>query len=423
MTIDKLVENVVNKKLQRKLLLTTSFGWALVAAYVMIMSFTISPISKEWNLSVNLSSLLASSTFIGMFFGALIAGNVSDLIGRKKTSILFLFQGIFFAFLVYFTNSPESFIIVRILSGIGFGGLLPSLNAYLTEFLTVGIRGKYLVYLETSWAFGSIYIGLVHLILGANINWKLDYVALTVGIIPLIILLKAPESPKYLIVNNKFDLFKKQFNYIIKENIEVENIEKISFLNLFTKKYLKRTLNIYFLWFTMSFGYYGIFIWVKGILLNKGISLVQSDWFTFYMFLAQVPGYLLSAYLIEKIGRKPSLLLFTFGTAFSSLFFAFSNSPSMVVISSLIVSIFCMGAWGLTYAYTPELYPTNFRGAANGSSSALTRLAGFIAPFYTSYFLSHNMMYVGLIGIAILFIITGIANYYFLPETKNKEVF
>jgi putative MFS transporter len=172
----------------------------------------------------------------------------------------------------------------------------------------------------------------------------------------------------------------------------------------------------------MSFGYYGIFIWVKGILLSKGISLVQSDWFTFYMFLAQLPGYLLSAYLIEKIGRKPSLLLFTFGTSLSALFFAFSSSPSMVIVSSLIVSIFCMGAWGLTYAYTPELYPTKFRGAANGSSAALTRLAGFIAPFYTSYFLSQDMIYVGLIGISILFIITGISNYISLPETKNKEV-
>jgi len=423
LTIDKLVEKVVDKNLQRKLLFTTSFGWALVAAYVMIMSFTISPISNEWDLSMQLSSLLASSTFIGMFFGALIAGNLADLIGRKKTSIFFLSVGIVFAFLVYFTNSPESFIIVRILSGIGFGGLLPSLNAYLSEFLSIGIRGKYLVYLETSWAFGSIYIGIIHLLFGSNINWKIDYVSLVIGIIPLIILLKIPESPKYLIVNDKMNLFKKYFNFIPKEKIEIEKSKKVSFLNLFTKKYLKRTLNVYLLWFTMSFGYYGVFIWVKGILLSKGISLVQSDWFTFYMFLAQLPGYLLSAYLIEKIGRKPSLLLFSFGTAFSALFFAFSNSPSMVIVSSLIVSIFCMGAWGLTYAFTPELYPTNFRGAANGSSAALTRLAGFIAPFYTSYFLAKDMIYLGLIGISILFIITGILNYIFLPETKNKEVY
>jgi len=423
LTIDKLVEKVVDKSLQRKLLFTTSFGWALVAAYVMIMSFTIGPISEEWNLSVQLSSLLAASTFIGMFFGALIAGNLSDLIGRKKTSIFFLAQGIIFAFLVYFTNSPESFIIVRILSGIGFGGLLPSLNAYLTEFLSVGLRGRYLVYLETSWAFGSIYIGIIHLLFGSNIDWKLDYVSLAIGIIPLLILLKIPESPKYLIVNDKLDDFKKYFNFLPKEKIEIQKSKKVSFLNLFTKKYLSRTINIYLLWFTMSFGYYGVFIWVKGILLSKGISLVQSDWFTFYMFLAQVPGYLLAAYLIEKIGRKPSLLIFTFGTSLSALFFAFSSSPSMVIISSLIVSIFTMGAWGLTYAYTPELYPTNFRGAANGSSAALTRVAGFIAPFYTSFFLSNDMIYIGLIGISILFVVTGIFNFIYLPETKNKEVY
>jgi putative MFS transporter len=172
----------------------------------------------------------------------------------------------------------------------------------------------------------------------------------------------------------------------------------------------------------MSFGYYGIFVWVKGILAQKGVNVVLTDWYTFYMFLAQLPGYLLAAYLIEKIGRRKSVLLFALGTAISSVIFASVSSNILVLIFSLVVSIFCMGEWGLTYAYTPELYPTTMRGTANGVSGALTRFSGFIAPFYTSYFLERGNINIGLIGIAILFLLTGILNFIFLPETLKKEV-
>lgn len=422
MTLDKILKEIQNDNLSKRLLIVCSIAWALVAAGVMIIPFTLNSIMIEWDLSRAYTSSLASSTFLGMFIGAISAGYISDFFGRKSTSIIFLLLASFFSILNGISYSPEIFLFFRIIAGFGFGGLLPSLNTYLTEFLNISLRGKYLVYLETSWAFGSIFIALVHIIFGRNISWRLDYLSLGLGIIPAILLFKFPESPKYLILNKNFSKFEKLFNYKIKDKIIFENKNIFTFKNLFKDKYTKISLNIFLLWFTMSFGYYGIFIWIKDVLFSKGISMVNTDFFTLFMLIAQLPGFLLASYLIDIIGRRKSILFFTLGTSLSMIFFAYAFEEILVLLSGLLVSIFCLGAWGLTYAYTPELYPTAFRGTANGTASAVTRFAGFLAPFYTSIFIEINNIILGLLGISLLFIITGIFNYKYLPETKNMEI-
>ncbi|BBE31294.1 permease [Tepiditoga spiralis] len=422
MTLDALIEKIISKNQRKFMLFITALGWAFVASGIMVLPFTQKMIMNEWHLSRVFATTLSSSTFIGMFLGALIAGLISDFIGRKNASLLFLIIASTFSVLTGFSSNPTLFIIFRIISGFGFGGLLPALNTYLTEFLNTSIRGKYLVLLESSWALGSIMIALFHIIIGRNFGWKYDYMFLSIGLIPFLIILYLPESPKYLLLKNKNKKFEKLFKYTLNEKIIFPKSTKSSIKNLFEKKYLSKTLNVWLLWFVMSFGYYGVFIWFKGILAQKGISIIKTDWYLFYMYLAQLPGYLLAAFLIEKIGRRKSILLFTFGTGISSILFAFANTNVTVLLYSMVVSIFCMGAWGLTYAYTPELYPTSFRGTANGTSGSITRLSGFLAPYYTAYFLEKNNIMIGLIGISLLFFITGTLNYIFLPETLNKEV-
>jgi putative MFS transporter len=421
MTLDKVIDESISSGKRKLLLFITSLGWAYVAAGVMIMPFAQPMVMTEWNLSRNFAASLSSSGFIGMFLGALIAGILSDKFGRKITSILFLTIATLFSFANGFATTPFNFIMFRVISGFGLGGLLPVLNTYLTEFLNVGIRGKYLVLLEASWAFGSIYMAIIHMIFGRYLGWNYDFIFMGIGLLPLILLLFVPESPKYLLIKDKKEEFKKLFKYDLKD-ISFKKQEKSSLKNILSKKYYKRTILVWLQWFTMSFGYYGIFIWIKGILFNKGIDFVKADWYTFYMYIAQLPGYLLAAYFIEKIGRRKSVLFFMIGTGISSIAFAYSSQNTIVLLMSLIVSIFTLGAWGLTYAYTPELYPTQYRGTANGTSSAVTRFSGFIAPYYTAFFLEKNIIFSGIIGIAILFIITGFLNFIFLPETKNVEV-
>ncbi len=416
MKIDHVVDLYVPSKVQRSLLLLFSFAWMTDAAGVMMMTFTLGGISAEWHLSTFQSSTIASLTFVGMLLGAISSGFVLDLAGRKFAMNLFLAFTIFFTFVDGFSPSPLFFGIFRFLSGIGYGGLMPSVNAYLSESTAIKIRGRYLVLLESSWAVGSILIGL-YAVFGSG--WRSVYYSILVASLIFIPFLRIKESPRYVFLKKG----KKGLEELLGVRIDsVEAIERpvVPVRALFGKKYFKSTILVWSSWFTISLIYYGLFTWLPKILSASGIG-TNALWFTFFIFLAQLPGYLSAAYLIEKMGRKSSLILFFTGTAISSLIFSFVTSIYTLVIAGLITSFFCMGVWGLVYAYTPELFPTPFRGSANGSAGMMARIAGIIAPYFVASFFGTNVLH-ALIWFSILAFLMALLTAFLGRETKAENI-
>jgi len=137
----------------------------------------------------------------------------------------------------------------------------------------------------------------------------------------------------------------------------------------------------------------------------------------------QLPGYLLAAYLIEKIGRKKSIAFFFIGTALSALLMASVASQIALLFSSVIISVFCLGAWGMVYAYTPELYPTKMRALGNGAAGVMARIAGILAPYYTAFVMDKtNSITLVMIPMAILTIISATFALIVGKETKGIPV-
>ena len=422
MKIDELVPMLIPSKAQRKFLILCALGWIAVAAGVMLIPFTLPAIITQWNLSAMEAGTLASATFMGMLLGALISGIVADLTGRKYANLIFLFLTSIVTALNGFAGSPKSFTILRFISGIGYGGLLPSVNAYLSELTSIKLRGRYLVYLETSWAIGSILIGLFAVTVGARWGWRSVYHVMAVFGLLIIPFALAPESPKYLFLKGGVSALEKQFKVKIEHEIEPVKRVSVPFTSLFSKEYRNLTIMVWVSWFVVSFVYYGIFIWLPKVFANKGIGEVRSMWFTFLMMVAQLPGYLSVAYLIERTGRKLTLAVYFFGTAVSTLIFAWATNLTVFVIAALVTSFFCLGVWGLVYAYTPELFPTAFRGTANGMAGVMARIAGIIAPYFTGYFLKNKAVIDALIWFAVLSVIAGLVVLLLGVETKGKAV-
>ncbi|MFN6991968.1 MAG: MFS transporter, partial [Fervidobacterium sp.] len=322
MTVDKIVEKHVTIKTQRNLLLITSIAWLFDAAGVIVLSFTLPSLLNEWNLTPQLGANLSSATFIGMLIGALSVGVVADLVGRKLSNIVYFLFTILFTFLLGFSRSASQYIILRILAGIGYGGLMPSVNAYLAEFTQKKIRGKYLVFLEASWAIGSILIGLFSVLTLNKLGWRWSYWVFGIGLLFLPIFFLLPESPKFIFVRQGKKGVEKVLKVKIEEDIEfVDNNAPV--LSIFKKQYITRNIMIWSSWFVVSFVYYTLFTWAPKIFAQQGISAVRSLWYTFFMMVAQLPGYLSAAYFIEAIGRKNSLLIYLFGMAFSAILWAF----------------------------------------------------------------------------------------------------
>ena len=56
-----------------------------------------------------------------------------------------------------------------------------------------------------------------------------------------------------------------------------------------------------------------------------------------------------------------------------------------MLIASVLIAFFNLGAWSALYAYTPEMYPTKYRGTGSGAAASVGRLAGILAPIATGY--------------------------------------
>jgi len=422
LTIDSVVEMHVGEKTKKSLLYITSLMWMFDAAGVLALSFTLPSISKEWALSVQQSANILSSTFLGMLVGALSVGFVADLFGRKLSNLIYFIMTILFSTVLGFTNSASTFMVFRFFAGIGYGGLMPSVNAYFAEFLGKGLRGAYLVLLEASWAIGSILIGLVAVLTVQN-NWRITYWVFATGLLLLPVLLKLPESPKFAFKKHGKAGLEKVLRIELREEIESIPESKITVIDILRKPYFTRTIMIWTSWFVVSFVYYVLFSWAPKIFAQQGLSATKSLWFTFFMMVAQLPGYLSAAYSIEKLGRKKSLALYFLGMSITAILWAFVANTVQLIIVALLLSFFTLGVWGLVYAYTPELYPTSMRGTGNGMAGVIARIAGILAPQFGGYMFGLNKSLLEIFSwLAVLSVIASVVVLIFGIETKNAEI-
>jgi len=435
LSLDPLVEQAGYGPFQRRLLWVCGLGWAADAMEVMLVSFALPAMAAEWSLTAAQKGLLATALFVGMFAGALIWGRLSDLVGRKFGFMATIGVDSLFGLLSAFSPNFAVFLVLRMLTGFGVGGTLPVDYAVFAEFLPAKDRGKRLVLLESFWALGTIAAAGLAWLLVPHLGWRALFVVSALpGLLLFAVRSYIPESPRYLAVSGKFDEAVRIIEQVARYNgkeLKVQAPEVLKqFLSngagqdmsgqdrslqdrtgqvrtaqdrasedkpvqekalqgplpsrvgaLFSQELRRTTLLLWVIWFLISIGYYGIFTWLPSWLRTKGFALPAVYPYSFFMALAQLPGYFSAAYLVEKIGRRVTLGLYLAGSGLGAIAFSLAVSPAGIVGAALVLSFFALGAWGALYAYTPEAYPTIIRTTGIGSASGMTRIAGMLAPF------------------------------------------
>jgi putative MFS transporter len=175
------------------------------------------------------------------------------------------------------------------------------------------------------------------------------------------------------------------------------------------------------IWFALSLGYYGIFTWLPSIFVKQGFSFVRSYGYLILLAVAQIPGYALAAFLVDRIGRKATLSLFLLSSAVFSYLFAAANTPQLIVIGGMLLSFSLLGAWGALYTITPEQFPTEVRATGLGWVSAMARAAGVAAPFLGAYLLPRSLL-LALSVYAAFFVIAGVLALVIGTETRDQHL-
>lgn len=416
-----------------RLLVVSGIGWLFDAMDVILISFLITPIRAEFKLDATQTGFIASSGFVGMFFGAAISGRIADRIGRRTvfTATLILFS--IGALLSAIAPSFETLLAARVIAGLGLGGELPVASTLVSEFSPRAQRGRMIVLLESFWAYGTIAAGLIAITVVATYGWRWAFV---VGAVPALyaayLRSALPESPRYLAergraaeadaVVRRVERASGGAMLTLAKAVAPLRAGRSSISDLFGPKLIRRTFMLWILWFGISLTYYGIFLYVPTLLVARGLSVVRSNEFFFLSTIAQVPGYFSAAWLVERWGRKPTLVLYLLGTGVSAFLFGNAQADTLAFVWAALLSFFNLGAWGVVYTYSPELYPTAIRATGSGLAASIGRIGGTIGPFLTPV-LVPVMGQTGLFALFMaLLLVTAASVFALAEETRGRSL-
>ncbi len=389
-SFEEALQRVGYGRFQRRLLVICGLGWAADAMEVLLVSFALPAMSQEWSLTVAQKSLLSTAIFLGMLVGAVFWGRLSDRIGRRAGFVLTIAIDSLFGLASAFAPGFGWFVALRVMTGFGVGGTLPVDYGMFSEYLPVENRGRRLVMLEAFWALGTVAAAGVAWLIVPHLGWRwLFAISALPGIILFAVRKNVPESPRYLFAHGRKDEARAVLGQVAAINgttLPDGELEASStaaqgrMADLLAPELRRTTILLWLVWFLISIGYYGAFTWLPSWFRSKGFSLPSVYPNTFIMAVAQIPGYLSAAWLVERWGRTRTLGAYLLAGGACAWLFALAVTPTAVVASAVLLSFFALGAWGALYAYTPEAYPTIIRTTGIGAASGWTRIAGAIAP-------------------------------------------
>lgn len=385
----------------RQLLVSSGIGWAFDAMDVGLVSFVVAAIAADpgFMLSAIHTSWVLSIGFVGMAIGAAVGGFAADRVGRKKvfTATLVIF-GLASAAMA-FAWSLWALLLARFVIGLGLGAELPVASTLVCEFSPSRYRGRMIVLLESFWALGWIAAACVgFLVIPGTGDWGWRW-ALLIGAIPLLYAIVArvhiPESVRFLESQGRdreAELAVRHFeaygSLAPVDSPRAEPLPSVPLRELCSPSLRARTAAICATWFFVNFSYYGAFTWMPSLLAHQFGSLTSSFGYALIIALAQLPGYFLAAWLVERWGRRRTLAAFLAVSAGAAFLFAGASSVVQVIGFGMLLSASNLGAWGVLYAVTPEIYPTRLRATASGAAAAVGRIAAIVAPLMMPWFLS-----------------------------------
>ena len=285
---------------ERSTLVATFGGWALDGMDVMVYSFVIPTLIALWHISKGQAGMLGTAALLISAFGGWLAGLLADRFGRTRVLQITILWFALFTFLSGFTNSFWQLLITRGLQGLGFGGEWAVGSVLMGEAIRAQHRGKAVGTVQGGWAIGwgvaAICYTLLFSVLPAATAWRAMF---WIGILPALLVFyirrHVPEPEVFSQTRER----------------EIKSGEGSHFLEIFSPAVLKITLLTALLATGVQGGYYAITTWLPTFLkTSRHLSVLNTGGYLFVVIVGSFVGYMVSAWLADRLGRKQTLILF-----------------------------------------------------------------------------------------------------------------
>ncbi|WP_080876084.1 sugar porter family MFS transporter [Oceanobacillus timonensis] len=385
-----------------------AFGGILFGYDIGVMTGALPFLQSDWNLQNDPAAIgwITSSLMLGAIFGGAMAGQISDRLGRRK---MILIAAIVFAIGSILAGiSPHNgilfMIVSRVILGLAVGAASALVPAYMSEMAPARLRGRLSGINQTMIVSGMLLSYIVAFLLKdlpETMAWRL---MLSLAAVPALILflgvLKLPESPRFLIKNNKFEEARRVLSYIrsnkaqiedevtqIQEASKKEANQKTSWGTLLSGKYRYLVIaGVGVAAFQQFQGANAIFYYIPLIVENAtGNEASSALMWPIIQGVILVLGSLLFLLIADKFNRRTLLTLGGTVMGLSFMLPAILNiiipnaNPIMIVVFLSIYVAFYSFTWApLTWVIVGEMFPLLIRGRASGLASSFNWVGSFL---------------------------------------------
>lgn len=388
------------------------FQWLMVAICfilnfndgidVLIVSFSSTEIIKEWGLSKVEMGYIFSAGLAGMTLGCFLIAPLADKHGRRRIFLLSVGMITIGMFGVGLGHQYGLMLLFRFITGLGIGGILPTMAATAAEFSNQKYRDFNVGLVQAGWPIGAILTGLFCAKYIPVYGWHTAF--LVAGGISLLMWLLVyfymTDSIDYMLQNPTKDTLL-SVNRLLKRmglpNLEalpvvVKNQENVGVKALFLPHYKDSTIKV---WVAAFFGFltlYTLMSWVPTIAKESGLPFELATWVGIMLNIGAAFGSASVGGIGSRLGLRQTILMFMLIAFGVMQVYAFSTLTTGLIFGLvLLIGFFVQGGFNGIWPTLSRLYDTHLRATGVGYTVGIGRVGAILGPLLFGYFSDSGM--------------------------------
>jgi MFS transporter, AAHS family, vanillate permease len=365
---------------------------------VLSISFASPGIAKDWGLNKDTLGWVLSMELVGMALGSVVLGGVADKIGRRPTILGCVFAMAVGMFGAGHADGVPTLLVWRLLTGLGIGGMLASINAAAAELSSQRRRSLAVALMVIGYPLGGVIGGTVVQKLLAGGTWHDVFLFggwVTAAFIPTVWFL-LPESVAFLDRRRKpgaLDAINRILTRFGHESIAAltpDTVEsaKRSVTDIFKPGLILATLLITLGYFAHVMSFYFIIKWVPKLVVDMGFAPKAAAGVLTWANVGGAAGVVIFGLIAARVSLKALTLVTLVGSSAMVVWFG-RGPPDLASLSSTvaIAGLFTNSAIGGYYLLFARVFPTHVRATGTGFAIGVGRGGAMLGPVIAGYLL------------------------------------